>query len=505
MMLHRLALRINKKFFSFIKHLPDSKFWLFCQFKLLKFKRVKQNTLCVLPFIHFNILSNGQASLCCVSMDPLPDKNGMPLNVRTHSLQEIWGSQTMRDVRTKMLLGEKPSQCQVCYKYEKATGFSSNRNQQNSLMLSSKGKVPLGDGWKRFIKLKASPKNTWKNFPQISRDSLKPNMRKPWYLDLRFDNVCNLKCVICFGYASSRIESDPVHIAWTGENQIQRNPNRFGTEQWVRSNILFEELIDIGSDVYYIQLAGGEPFLSELAVKWLKHLGETGRAKFVTLKVFTNFNIFNEDIIKLLEPFHFVDLTLSIDAVGPVYEYVRYPGKWKRIARHAELLAMEMKEGRLKRMSVNVNTTMSAMGGAAIVEVFEFAKKHGFNATLNNASYPEYAATKYLPTRTKARLEKKLKRFADDNPQYIHMKGQIDQWLFELQSIDIREPQYREAVSNLMRFVNDMDASRGLNFRSIMPEVYDDYIAEFGEWLNERRFASLKKTGSDDSLDLATY
>ena len=215
----------------------------------------KQDTLCVLPFIHFNLLPNGQASVCCVSTDPLFDENNLQLNVRTHTLQAIWQSKTLRDVRTQMLASERPSQCLTCYKYEDSSGFSSHRMQQNSLFLNDN--LPI---------------DNVENFPQISRDKLKPTMIKPWYFDLRFDNLCNLKCVICSGSSSSRIENDPIHSAWTGEQSIERNPNRFGMEKWVQSNILFEELVEMGSDVRFIQLAGGEPFMSELSLKWLKYL-----------------------------------------------------------------------------------------------------------------------------------------------------------------------------------------------------------------------------------------
>jgi MoaA/NifB/PqqE/SkfB family radical SAM enzyme len=431
------------------------------------------DTLCVLPFIHFNVLANGQASVCCVSNDVLPGEDGKPLNVRTHSLDAIWNSQALRDVRAQMLAGKAPRQCACCYRAEKLYGFGSHRTGQNSLFLTDK----------------ADGVTEWRRFPKIGRDELKVEMGKPWYFDLRFDNLCNLQCVICFGYASSRIENDPVHSAWTGEAAIERVPNRFGNaRRWVRSQVLIDELKEIGSEVRYIQLAGGEPFLSELALKWLAHLGETGRAREVTLKVFTNLTTLNDKIIGLLEPFRFIDMTLSIDGAGPVYEYVRYPGKWEAVERNAEILAGEQ-TGRLPQMTVNINATMSAHGAYSILDLFEFAKRHDFGVTLSNAMDPAYVSTKYLPNRTKADLERRLRAYAAANPRFELMKGHIDQWMPELKSVDITSPLYRERVLDLMRFTNDMDASRGTTFRAIQPQVYDDFVAEFGGWIQENRHA----------------
>jgi MoaA/NifB/PqqE/SkfB family radical SAM enzyme len=436
------------------------------------------DTLCVLPFIHFNILANGRASVCCVSNDPLLDREGTPLNIRTNSMEEIWNSDALRDVRRQMLAGEKPSQCMGCYKYEKRDGAGSHRTGQNWQFLLNPDEPPTleADGWARF--------------PKIRREDLSVDMGKPFYFDLRFDNLCNLKCVICFAYASSRIENDDVHRAWTGEEQIERTPNRFDNAQkWVRSTLLFEELRDIGSEVKYIQLAGGEPFMSDLALRWLAHLGETGGAKHVTLKVFTNLNTLNDRIIELLTPFRFIDMTLSIDAVDEVYEYVRYPGKWDVVLKNAKRLVAERDRGKLPQMVVNINATMSAQGGSRIIEVFDFAKEHGFGVTLSNAMDPAHASTKYLPNRTKERLLADLEEYADNNPEFVHMKRHIGQWETELKSVDITEPRHRAAVHSMMRFTNDMDESRGLSYASVQPQVVADFEAEFGPWITEKRFA----------------
>jgi MoaA/NifB/PqqE/SkfB family radical SAM enzyme len=203
-------------------------------------------TLCVLPFIHFNIQANGQATPCCVSPEPFLDETGTPLSVRTHSLHDIWNSSAMRNIRQQMLAGEKPTQCSLCYDYEKS-GFRSHRMDQNHFFLEQ------SDG---------------PDGPKASQKELTTQPRKPWYSDLRFDNVCQLKCIICYGGASSQIERDAVHMKWTGEQPIQRIPNRFGSEEWVKEDQLFDELKEIGSGTRYIQLAGGEPFLSTLALRW---------------------------------------------------------------------------------------------------------------------------------------------------------------------------------------------------------------------------------------------
>ena len=132
---------------------------------------------------------------------------------------------------------------------------------------------------------------------------------------------------------------------------------------------------------------------------------------------------------------------------------------------------------------------MSALGATEIVRVFEFAKRNEFGCTLGNASSPEHAATKYLPNRSKQRLLSDLCRFANENPQFQHLPNQLKQWAAELNSIDISAPEHRASVQQVMFFINDMDASRGLSFREIQPQLYEEYVAECGAWAKGLRFA----------------
>ena len=65
----------------------------------------------------------------------------------------------------------------------------------------------------------------------------------------------------------------------------------------------------------------------------------------ITLQIFTNLQLFNDRIVKLLEPFRYIDFILSIDGIGDTYEYIRYPGKWSRIEEYSRLLVGEEDPG----------------------------------------------------------------------------------------------------------------------------------------------------------------
>jgi MoaA/NifB/PqqE/SkfB family radical SAM enzyme len=323
---------------------------------------------------------------------------------------------------------------------------------------------------------------------------------KPWNFDLRLDNMCNLKCVICGGHSSSRIEGDAVHMKWTGEQQIERTPNRFENRpSWIKSDEILKEIVAFGSDVRYLQLAGGEPFMSRLALDWMAELGRSGQAREVSLRIFTNLQTFNDRIIGLLEPFKKIHIILSIDSTGDVYEYVRYPGKWAVIEAHASKLA-EARRTRLRQVDVSINTTMSAQSANKVLSVYDFAVRHGFGVMLGNAAGPAHASTNYLPNRIKRQLEADLRAYSARHPEFVLMPQQINQIMSMMRSVDITDPAHAEAVRNVMLFINDMDASRGLNFARIQPDLVAAYREEFGPWVTETRFA---KAGVVESEQLA--
>ena len=92
----------------------------------IDFDEVKDNdVMCILPWIHMHPWPNGKTMLCCDS--PWESHIG---DLRENSLQEVWNSEDMKQVRLKMLQGKKCKQCVRCYEKEKY-GHDSLRVRSN--------------------------------------------------------------------------------------------------------------------------------------------------------------------------------------------------------------------------------------------------------------------------------------------------------------------------------------------------------------------------------------
>ena len=155
----------------------------------------RQDTFCALPFEHLCVGPEGTARICCVAHD-LVSEHGAPMSLNVHSMDQLWNSAYMRKVRRAMVKGERVSACEVCYESEAKSGQSYRTHT---------GVRPI-EG--RTVSIGT-----------LSQKSIASGHRmddRPGFIKLEISNLCNLKCRMCYGAASSQIERDPVHSRWSG-------------------------------------------------------------------------------------------------------------------------------------------------------------------------------------------------------------------------------------------------------------------------------------------------
>ena len=70
---------------------------------------------CVLPWISLETTPLGGFRPCC-----LYDRELIDVNIKTHSLEEVFRSEEMQDLRYAFSKNKQPSACQRCFKEEDA-------------------------------------------------------------------------------------------------------------------------------------------------------------------------------------------------------------------------------------------------------------------------------------------------------------------------------------------------------------------------------------------------
>lgn len=192
-------------------------------------------------------------------------------------------------------------------------------------------------------------------------------------LDISFGNTCNLDCVMCTSYYSSKwnkvVEAMPKEI------------RRFKNEPGMYFSMSYEQIDNIiescGSSLESVIIKGGEPFYDKKTIYFLDKLSDINPN--VRLNIVSNCTIINEDILKKFKNLYVV---ASVDGIFEIYEYVR-GFNFSEVEENIDRI-LSYKKGLV------LNFTASAYNFAIWPKFYEYFKNKGINSVI------QFANEKYL-------------------------------------------------------------------------------------------------------------
>ena len=246
-------------------------------------------TFCIYPWIHLHAYPTGEAYPCCHAEMKYPVGN-----CRSNTLSEIWQDQPMQKLRADMLSEKPNAACGRCYEQEQS-GFFSGRKSANK---------HHGHHIKK----------------------LEQNPFEMTYWDIRFSNLCNLKCRSCGHIFSSQWYQDQAKLAggdWKDRNQVLNYAGRTETDMW-------EQLLPHIDYVEQIYFAGGEPLLMEEHYRILDELVRRERfnVRLIYNTNFTHTDLKGKSVFEYWKQFDSVAVGASLDAMGSRAEYIRKGTDW---------------------------------------------------------------------------------------------------------------------------------------------------------------------------------
>lgn len=256
----------------------------------------KSKTFCIYPWIHFHAYPTGQAYPCCMSDMHFPIGD-----MRQHTIKEIWNQAPMREMRRAMLDDKPLDACARCYEQEKV-GFMSGRRSANK---------HHGHHINRIHATK--PDGSLEQFELT-------------YWDIRFSNLCNLKCRSCGHIFSSQWYQDQAQISgpeWKKTHQVLNYAGRFEIDA-------YEQLLEHLDHVEQIYFAGGEPLLMEEHYRILDELVRRERfdVRLIYNTNFTHTDLKGKSVFEYWKLFKSVSVGASLDASGARGEYIRKGTDW---------------------------------------------------------------------------------------------------------------------------------------------------------------------------------
>ena len=389
----------------------------------------KKNTICALPWTHLAFEPSGRVVPCCLTST----HNYFAGDLNVDSIDQIWNSDNMKQLRSDMVSGKEPEICNKCFSREAVTGESARiyHNKNFSDVVKKIPSITLEDGTCTEMNLK--------------------------YWDFRFSNLCNFKCRSCGPRYSS---------AWVPDaNKL--SPSYSVQEKVWNIDINFDFLKDQIKNVREIYFAGGEPLLMPEHWQILDMLVEHKRFD-VRISYNINASVLTygkKNIIDYWSQWQpgKVRVWPSIDEIGDRAELIRSGTVWPKVEDNLRKLS------KIKNIDIRPGITVGAWNVNRLPEIITHLDEIGIgNFFINLIEQPDYYHVNILPDEFKKATIEKLTAFIAtyNRENFTDISKELTHILHEL-----TKPTDLYAVKRFLEKTRDLDALRNEDTYKVIPEM----------------------------------
>lgn len=233
------------------------------------------------------------------------------------SLQKAWNSDYMKDARLKMKNGEVLKACTKCVDQE-ARGYKSMRLENNKQ----------------------------ENLAKLDEDGTLKSM--PYSMELHFGNVCNLKCKMCGQDYSNQIgkeilqigDKDKDFLSWVYKQSGNVNnwTNNLSVEYtWFQNKKTKDRLMEyVSKHITRLTIIGGEPTIIPEFYELIDYCYKNNTLHDKDITIVTNLTNTNPKMTQWLPKMKAWTIWASLDGIGDVTEYIRYPSNFKKVSENLQ-------------------------------------------------------------------------------------------------------------------------------------------------------------------------
>jgi MoaA/NifB/PqqE/SkfB family radical SAM enzyme len=322
-------------------------------------KNISQNQFfCAMPFHHLMVKTNGDYNVCCSHMMPSQKR----MNINSHSI-EVWrNSEYVKEVQEYMINNIPHPGCQKCWQRESE-------------------------------KLGSLRQRTSLEYKILGIDIDNPVIKN---CEIDLENTCNLTCLMCNENHSSAILAENKKL---GINKIEQVDVKWKQQGYDSLEKLVSE-----HDIKVLNVRGGEPMYNKKLLELLEKI-PASKTNNMVLHITTNATRYSEEWENVFKKFSLVRVMFSIDAVGPLFEYIRFPAKWNEVCENIK------KFRALPNVKPLVNCTVQNLNISALVDLVKWCQETNIFLTLDMLTFPGYMHFTNLPVAQKEIAINNLEEF----------------------------------------------------------------------------------------------
>lgn len=385
----------------------------------------KTNAFCSYPFNSLFLSGNAEYKFCCASRTILGDANSI-------TVEEAMNSDAAKEIRQYMLEHKWHPNCVICKDIE-AVGGRSTRTQET---------------W-------AGPDDTFTEDSFILE-----------FVDLRWNNTCNLSCNYCipeFSHHWARIKGEKItRVSKENEQQII-------------------DFIEKHKDTTKkVMLLGGEPLLHKQTLAVADIIPE---AFYYILTNLALPNLQDNPNVQRFLTLPNFDWGVSFETIGPKFEYVRHGANWETFVENLKFIEGKSREQDFKFSAHPLYGLYSAYN---IIDYYDFVYEHDlfksggiwWQSLLTNSG----GLINEMTHKMKEEAIKEIERCEIKYPEASGLNHLLDFKSYLIKDLDKPEsPVHMEQVlTEFHRLENIWLTNKKHTFRELWPNVH--------EWLMEGAF-----------------
>ncbi len=376
---------------------------------------MRSKSYCSYFWNHLCIGPNNRMKVCCRF-----DLKTTEVTALGDNLEKSFNSPLFKKLRDNALSGKANSGCSKCYKQEESL-TPSLRERANDCA----GPQVFSDTQARLADVKT--------------------------VEVFVGDTCNLKCVMCGPDASSLWRKDYDRLGWPMQERSQSSLEKMA--------VALGQLPQLEE----VKFVGGEPLLVENHRAILESLSDI--SENVSLTYFTNATVLpSVSLIEDWKKFKRVNLYLSIDAVGALNEYIRFPSRWKTVEQSVDYYMKQLEDQ--ENLKIFFFSTVSILNIWQLPELADWCANKVRHLPVprqprlicNPLDSPSFLAIDNIPKSNRANLIDSLSGSGTDLKRVIN-------WLQSHSEIDRKQ--------DLKTYLNSLDRVRGTSAKSLLPELAD--------------------------------
>jgi len=384
---------------------------------------------CMAPWVHMSVWQTGDAYPCCIY-----DWTKSVGNINNDGFAGVWNSNDMKELRIRMLNNQVSEGCAKCNYYDKQ-GILSYRYKFNNEYNHHYDLVEQTNSDGSVDKLNIA------------------------YFDVRFSNLCNMKCRTCGPHFSSKWAEDT-----EGKPKIVEINH---PEMWTE----IETMLDSIEEIYF---TGGESMFMEQHYRLLDMLIENGHTPKLTYNSnASRLALGGKHIDNYWKHFDNIFYGVSLDQIGPKAEYTRHGQPWKTIFENLIYI-----RDNFDQVTIQPNPTVNVLNILDLREIILFLFDNNlatdFDINLSNILVgPTWLSITILPEELKQRAKDSLEQLKIDLDQYT-MYNERKQFLIDGIDSIINYLFSRNDQNLINEFKVEMqktDKIRNENFVEVFPEL----------------------------------